>query len=62
MKADRLLGEVSRILVDVAGRDVAFSDKPLSNKELLEVRERINTLIAMNLREEKEHGRADKQS
>lgn len=49
MKADRLLGEVSRILVDVCGRDVAFSDKDLTNEQLRLVRERVDTLIALNL-------------
>jgi hypothetical protein len=48
MKADRFLGEVSRILVDVAGRDVAFSEQNLTNEQLAAVGERIQTLVAFN--------------
>jgi len=54
MKADELMGALSLIICDVAGRDRAFSNEPLSNKELLAIRERINTLVALNLRQPKE--------
>ena len=49
MKADRFLGEVSRILVDVCGRDVAFSETPLTDEQLRAVRERVDTLVTLNL-------------
>jgi hypothetical protein len=50
MKCDELVSGFSMIIVDVCGRDRAFSNEPLSNKELLAIRERILTLIALNLR------------
>jgi len=54
MTANDFLVAVSGALVNIAGRDRAFSNEPLSNKELLAIRERINTLVALNLRQPKE--------
>jgi hypothetical protein len=49
MKADRFLGEVSRILVDVCGRDVAFSETPLTEEQLRAVREMVEKLVEDSL-------------
>lgn len=49
MKADHLMGALSLIICDVAGRDVAFSETPLTPEQLRGIRERIDTMISMNL-------------
>ena len=50
MAADHLMGAVSQIICDVAGRDVAFSNQDLTDEQLREIRARVDTLITMNLR------------
>jgi hypothetical protein len=47
------MGAISLIICDVCGRDVAFSETPLTNDQLKEIQNRLQTLIAMNLQGEK---------
>jgi hypothetical protein len=49
--ADILMGNLSLIICDVAGREVAFSNQELTDEQLRAVRERIDTLVSMNLKE-----------
>lgn len=49
LKADHLMGAISLIICDVCGRDVAFSDQALTDEQLRAIRERIDTLVALNL-------------
>jgi hypothetical protein len=49
MKADALFGGISMIVVDVVGRDVAFTETSLTAEQLRTIRERIDTMISMNL-------------
>jgi hypothetical protein len=47
MKADHLMGAISLVICDVCGRDVAFSDTPLTKEQLEAILDRLNTLFSM---------------
>jgi hypothetical protein len=44
------MGAISLIICDVCGRDVAFSEIPLTNDQLRDIRERVDTMVSMNLK------------
>ena len=53
MTGDRLFAAISAAIVDVVGKDVAFSNQELTDEQLRAVRERVDTLITLNLQGEK---------
>lgn len=50
MSADTLFAAITHAVIDVAGRERAFSSEQLTNEELREIRDRVSTLISMNLK------------